>query len=171
MARDFGAALARSMGMSERVWERHANPWSVWTRVPGLPLLALALFSRAWIGWWCLAPTALVVALIWLNPRAFPPPASTRSWASRGTFGERIWLARAQRPIPAHHARAANVLSLVMAAGMVPLVYGLVALHGWATVLGVAIVLIAKLWFCDRMVWLFDDMNRAEPRRYRGWLR
>ncbi|WP_377193710.1 DUF6653 family protein [Ruegeria meonggei] len=38
--------------MKDEVWLRHANPWSVWARVlTPLPLLALAIWSRAWIGY------------------------------------------------------------------------------------------------------------------------
>ncbi len=36
---------AKFFQMSDSVWERHANPWSVWTRYPCLPLLALAVPS------------------------------------------------------------------------------------------------------------------------------
>ena len=162
--------LAWAMRMSDATWARHASPWSVWTRVPILPALALAVFSRAWIGWWCLVPIALLVVWIWVNPRAFPPPASTDRWASKGTFGERVWLNRAAVPIPAHHERIAALLVRVAGAGMLVVVYGLVALDGWATVAGVAITLLAKMWFCDRMVWLYEDMVDADP-TYRSWLR
>jgi hypothetical protein len=33
-----------------------------------------------------------------------------------------------------------------------------------------AVVVVAKLWFCDRMVWLYEDMSR-EHADYRAWLR
>jgi len=41
----------RAMAMNDRVWLRHANPWSVWTRiVTPLPMLIAAMFSRQWLG-------------------------------------------------------------------------------------------------------------------------
>ena len=49
--RTLDGLLERSMRMDEGTWARHSNPWSVWTRVPILPLLALSIFARAWIGW------------------------------------------------------------------------------------------------------------------------
>ena len=159
----YGGAAERLMGMSDGTWERHANPWSVWTRIPILPLLALAAFSRAWIGWWCLVPLAALVVWAWANPRAFPPPARLDSWSARGVMGERVWLARKQRPIPFQHARAANVLTAIAAGGLIPLAYGLVALDGWATIAGTAVAMLGKLWFVDRMVWLYDETARERP--------
>ena len=155
----YGGAIARLMGMSDATWERHANPWSVWTRVPIMPLLALAIFSRAWIGWWSLVPITLLVLWTWINTRAFPPPATMSSWAARGTLGERLWLARRGTPIPAHHERVATVLSVLMGVGTIILAYGIIVLDGWATIAGLAITFGAKMWFVDRMVWLHDEME------------
>jgi len=150
--------LASFHRLDEAGWRRHANPWSVWTRVAILPALALAIYSRAWIGWWCMVPLAALVVWTIFNPRAFPPPVHTESWSARGVMGERVWLNRARVPIPAHHARMALVLSAVSAVGLVPLVWGLWALDGWATLLGVAVTMGGKLWFVDRMAWLYDEM-------------
>jgi len=44
--------VARLFGLQGDHWMRHADPWSVWTRFLALPLLALAAWSRVWIGWW-----------------------------------------------------------------------------------------------------------------------
>ena len=159
--RTLGGLLERSMRMDEETWARHANPRSVWTRVPILPLLALAIFSRAWIGWWCLIPIATLAAWTFINPRAFPPPANLDSWAARGVMGERLWLARHQTPIPPHHERMATVLQALMGVGLAPLAYGLIAANGWATIAGVAITLGAKMWFVDRMVWLRECSERS----------
>lgn len=167
---NYGRVLENLMAMDDNAWARHANPWSVWTRVPVLPLLALATWSRLWIGWWCLVPVALLVAWTIVNPRAFPPPASTDNWASKATFGERIWLNRKAIPIPTHHAKFAHILSGLSAFGLVPMTYGLWAFEPFAAGLGVAIVLIGKLWFLDRMVWLYDDMRNANA-DYDSWLR
>ena len=165
---DYGKAAAKMMRMDEGTWRRHSNPWSVWTRVPILPLLALAVYSRAWWGWWALAPTGLLIAWAWINPRIFPAPDSTDSWASKGTFGERVWLNRKQIPIPEHHGHIAHVLSAVSAAGVLALLYGLIYLNAWATVAGATVAAGAKLWFVDRMVWLYEDMKDHYPEMAAG---
>jgi hypothetical protein len=162
-------AIARLFAMDDRVWERHANPWSVWTRVATLPLIVASIWSRAWIGWWALAAVGAVALWLWLNPRVFAKPATTRSWASRAVLGERVWLRRAEVPIPDHHRFAAMALSVAAALGLAPLAWGLAVFDLALTLLGAAIVVFAKLWFVDRMVWLFDDMHAAHP-DYRRWL-
>ena len=157
----------RGMGMSDAVWARHANPWSVWTRFTCLPWLILAIWSRVWIGWWALVPIALACFWIWWNPRAFPPAKQTDNWASRGTFGERVFLNRKAVPIPAHHERWALVLGTLSAVGLLPLVWGLWALDAVMTMLGVVVVVLPKVWFVDRMVWLYADMRHHAE--YAGW--
>ena len=77
-------AAAAAFRLDAEGWARHANPWSGWTRFATLPLLALACWSRAWIGWWAALPLALLLAWLWLNPRAFPPPRRWDAWMSRG---------------------------------------------------------------------------------------
>ncbi len=162
--------LAAAHGMDTDVWERHANPWSGWTRFPILPLLTLAIYARIWIGWWCLLPVAVLIAWTWINPRAFPPPSSTRSWMSRAVMGERVWLNHAQKPIPQHHIGAVRVLNSVGLLGLPLLVWGLWVLNPWATAFGVVVLIGMKMWFLDRMVWIFDDMARTDA-AYRAWLR
>src|SRR5688572_32920368 len=91
--------VARLFGLKGESWMRHANPASVWSRFSCLSLIALAIWSRDWIGWWSLVPIALSIAWLMLNPLAFGKPKSTRNWASKGVFGERIWTERAdERP-------------------------------------------------------------------------
>jgi hypothetical protein len=162
-------AVADAFHMDERTWARHANPWSVWTRYTVLPLLTAAVWSRAWLGWWALVPVALAVAWTWVNPRLFAPPASTASWASKAVLGERVWLNRAQVPVPPHHRRAPHVLSAVAAAGLPLVVWGLVRFEPWPLLLGCALVYAGKLWFLDRMVWLYQDMKDQHV-EYRSWL-
>lgn len=155
--------LARLMQMDEATWRRHASPWSVWTRVATLPAVVLAVWSRVWLGWWSLLPITLLAVWLWWNPRAFPPPRNRSNWGSKATFGERAWLGRKDTPIPRHHAIAARLLSLITLAGALVLIIGLVRLHIWLTLLGVLITMLGKLWFCDRMVWLYDDMQEHQP--------
>ena len=160
MAGTLGRATLRAFRMSDEVWARHANPWSVWTRFTVLPLIVLALWSRVWIGW----PLALVLTLLclvwaWLNPRIFPPPRSLDNWASKAVMGERIWLARDETPIPARHARAAVILATLAALGIPFLLWGVLAFDPWPVMFGLAVVYFAKLWFIDRMVWLYEDTS------------
>jgi polyferredoxin len=162
MPESWDAAIARRFAMSDAVWRRHANPWSVYTRMTALPLLALAVWSRAWLGWWSLLPLAAVLAAIWLNPRVFPEPRSTDNWASRVVEGERIWLKRRTNPVPPHHRLAPHLLGLVSFAGLPFLVWGLWALAIWPTAVGLLLAMGGKLWFADRMAWLRRDAGRAE---------
>ncbi len=167
---DQTSTLARLHGMDDAVWQSHANPLSVWTRVPVLPLLALAIWARVWLGWFCLFPIAALMFWTWINPRAFGPPTSTDNWASKGVMGERVWLNDARLPIPGHHKMAARVLNGFTALGLIPLIYGLWTLSIWPTLLGLVMVVGGKLWFIDRMVWLFDDMRPHHP-MYQAWMR
>lgn len=152
-------AIESSMMMDDATWTRHANPWSFWTRVPILMLFALAVWSRVWIGWWCLIPIGLVCLWTIMNPRAFPPPAGLDNWASQVVLGERYWLARKSVPIPAHHAKAAVILSILSALSIIPMIYGLWVLDPWAAFSGAMLSSVFKLWFGDRMAWLYADME------------
>ena len=93
-------ALEASMAMDDATWARHANPWSLYTRVPILPLMVFAIWSRIWIGWWCLFPLAALLVWTFINPRAFPRPGTIDTWAAKVTFGERLWLAAPRKPDP-----------------------------------------------------------------------
>lgn len=72
-----GKTVAEAFRMDEATWERHANPWSVWTRFTAWPLLALAVWSRVWLRRWAIFPIAVAVLWTWLNPRIFDRPRST----------------------------------------------------------------------------------------------
>jgi hypothetical protein len=162
--------LARLFGLQGESWLRHANPVSVWTRFAVLPLLAVSIWSRDWIGWWSLVPIALSLVFMVVNPLLFPKPASTRNWASKGVFGERIWADRntVELPDQFRNSRVANVTYLFQLVGMAVLAYGLVELDLLAVVAGLVIVQCAKAWFIDRMVLLFEDMKTRNP-TYAGW--
>lgn len=159
---DIGHTLERLMGMDDKTWERHSNPLSGWSRVLVLPLLALAIWSRVWIGWYAILPILLVIIWTWINPRVFGPPKTDDAWMTQGVLGERIWLARSTHPIPAHHERVTGLLNL--AAGLSILIFGIglwmqdfgFTLAGLLTAMG------AKLWFLDRMVWLKIEFETAE---------
>ena len=166
-----GKYLARFMSMDDATWERHANPLSVWTRViTGLPVLLSAVWSIKLLGWWSLATMAGALFWIWLNPRLFPRPRNTNNWASKVTFGERVWLHRSTRPIPGHHAQWALFLSILTGMGFLLAGIGAFFNMSLPTMSGGLVSWVGKMWFCDRMVWLYEDMKNTDP-EYSGWLR
>lgn len=161
--------IAGAFSLNEATWMRHANPWSVWTRNTALPLLILAVWSRVWLSEWALIPIIGAMLWIWLNPRIFSQPNSTNSWASKAVLGERVWLNRDQVPVPPHHHFVPHILSSIAAIGMLFVIWGLVFLQIWPTLLGTALIYLGKLWFLDRMVWLYQDMKDTNP-EYQSWM-
>lgn len=45
---------------------------------------------------------------------------------------------------------------------MLLVILGVYLLESWPTILGTVMVYLGKLWFLDRMVWLWEDMGREE---------
>ncbi|MEP5732495.1 MAG: DUF6653 family protein [Sulfitobacter sp.] len=157
---DLFRAAERMMAMDDGVWLRHANPWSGWSRMVILPMFCLAVWSRVWIGWGALVPIALVLVWIWWNPRAFAPPHRFDAWMTKGVFGERIFIEHRDRIAP-HHLRAAKVLSLMSVPGGLIMLWGLWMLWWEGAVFGMLLCVLPKIWFVDRMAWIFDDWERA----------
>ena len=162
--------VARLFGLKGDSWQRHANPLSVWTRFAVMPLLALAVWSRDWIGWWSLAAVVGALAFMMVNPMLFGEPRSTRNWASKGVFGEHIWSDRDTVEVPPQFltSRVPAVTYAVQAAGLAVLAYGLVELDLLLVVSGLVIVQFANAWYIDRMVLLFEDMKGRHP-EYARW--
>lgn len=161
--------ITKFFRMEPSVWERHANPWSVWTRALSPPLLAAAIWSRVWIAEWVWAAIAAALVWVWMNPRIFRKPQSTHHWASKVVLGERVWLNSKQIPVPEHHMRAANVLSVLSACSFPFILWGLIKLSFWPVFFGVVLMLLSKFWFMDRMVWIYQDMKDRDP-SYSSWL-
>ena len=153
--------LERSMAMDDATWRRHASPWSVWTRFAILPLLALTVWSRIWLGWWALLPVAAVALFTYLNPRLFPPPATLDGWPQRAVMGERVYLAGHVAARERRVCQAINALAALLALAMV---WGLWQLNLTATVIGTAGTFLFKLWFVARMARLYDRTpNHLRP--------
>ena len=161
--------IAKVFKMDEKTRRRHSSPWSVYSRFSMIPLIALAFWSRVWLGWWSLIPIIVVFLWVWLNPRIFPEPKSTNNWASKVVLGEWVWMNRKNVPVPMHHQHLPNILSLVGAIGGIFFGLGIVTLGLWLTVFGGVVLILSKLWFADRMVWLYEDMKDATP-EYKNWL-
>jgi hypothetical protein len=165
----FAKAIASFFQMNDDIWKGHAHPWCFWTRLTVMPLLFLAIWSRVWLGWWCLGFVIAALLWNWINARLFPPPASTRNWASKSVLGERVWINRQQVPIPIHHQLLPTLLTGLSAVGFIIAAWGLWDLHLPLTLLGTLLIYVGKLWFLDRMVWLYEDMKTATP-EYSSWL-
>jgi hypothetical protein len=108
-----------------------------------------------------LVPLALALGWTFINPRLFPAPLDKGTWAAKAVMGERLFLARKSVAVPERHVAMAYWLTALSFAGAIALGYGLIILDGWATVGGLAVAMTGKLWFCDRMVWLYEDMERS----------
>jgi hypothetical protein len=161
--------VAKLFGLEGDNWARHANPASVWTRFAVLPLLAVSIWSRDWIGWWCLVPIVLSLVFMMVNPLLFAKPRSTRNWASRGVFGERVWSERTTVAVPERFTTGPlNATYAFQAVGAAVLGYGLARLDVVATVAGIVIVQAAKAWYIDRQVLLYEEMKGRHP-QYASW--
>ena len=160
--------IARAFALDDATWLRHANPWSVILRNTALPVLIIAFWSRLWLGGWSVIPVILALLWTWFNPRIFPAPQSLDHWTSRAVLGERVWLNRDVVPIPLYHRIVPNILSAVSGTGMLFVLWGVLMFDLWPAVFGMALVYCGKLWFLDRMVWLWEDMKNATE-EYRNW--
>jgi hypothetical protein len=130
--------------MKEKTWERHSNPWSVWTRVLTNPLVYLPVWNRSWL-------QAISVGVwFWLNPRLFPPPKDDSSWATRSVLGEQMWTGKVRT-------------DLSLSISMLSALFFVLALHSayarrlrrLVSLGGLALAL--KLWFLERMVAYYDE--------------
>ena len=149
---------------------KHANPASVWTRFTVPSLLALAIWSRDWIGVWCVVPIGFAVAWIFVNPLLFDRPQSTRNWASRAVLGERIWVDRDKVELPEQfRSRATSLVANgYSTVGLAILAYGLIDLNLLAVVAGILIIHGGKVWFMDRVQLLYTEM-KGRNAEYASW--
>lgn len=150
-------AISRAMGMDDDKWLRHANPWSVWTRLFSVPAFAMAIYARVWLGWWFLLAVAIIVVFLWLNTRIFPPAQTDRRWETRAILGEKLWLNRRSVPIPDHHQRATRWIVAGSSLSAIPMAIGLFQFDPWATAFGAAGVFFGQTWFLDRLAWLYSE--------------
>ncbi len=167
---DLYRAAERAMGMSGAVWARHANPWSVYSRILGGSAVFLALYSAHWIGWWAVAPVLASGLWAWLNPRLFPPPKRADGWAARGVLGERAFLNRRRVPLPARDAWEAHGWTALATLCMGPALYGLIVGEFWLACGAWHAATAAKLIFVHRLGQVWDRVKDAHP-TYAAWAR
>ncbi|UXP31560.1 hypothetical protein N6H18_14505 [Reichenbachiella agarivorans] len=157
----FEKQIAQVFNLKGDSWLKHANPWSVWTRFVTLPFLVLAIWSRVWIGWYSLIPISLLVIWLIINPTLFKKPKSFDNWGSKSVLGEKYWSERKRNPVPKHHNTVVRILTILQTIGGIILIVGLWKLEINWTIIGAITVYLAKMWFLDRMVWIFEEMNNT----------
>ena len=161
--------IAKAFHLTDENWMRHANPISVWSRYSVLPIIVLTLWSRVWIGYWCLIPIALSIAWMFLNPILFQEPTSTKNWASKAVLGERVFMNRDQVDIPAiHRTPLFAILNTVSSIGLIVAIWAAVSYSFAGAIVGVSAAYLGKSWFLDRMVWLYEDMKNNND-VYKSW--
>lgn len=153
--------ISRVFLPSNDSWLKHANPWSVWSRFATLPFLVISIWSRVWIGWYCLVPVSFLVFWIWINPTLFSKPKDYSSWGSKAVLGERVYINRKETSIPAGHSRAIGILIVLQSFSGAVLLFGLWRLDVGLTLHGTVYIYLTKMWFLDRMVWLYESSSSA----------
>ena len=80
-----------SARLRRKVFERHSNPWSAWSRWGTTPLVVVPVWTRKW--------THAVPVLAWMiaNAVVFPKPEHERAWATRAVLGEEMWIVERPR--------------------------------------------------------------------------
>ena len=88
-----------------------------------------------------------------------------------GTFGERIYLNRSKENlIPTHHLRMCRIIMALQIVGVPFWCYALYAYKYDSVVLGTLWLMFTKMWFVDRMVWIYQDVKNLNP-DYQTWLK
>src|SRR5918992_2041061 len=97
-----------SARLRRKVFERHSNPWSAWSRWGTTPLVVVPVWTRKW--------THAVPVLAWMiaNAVVFPKPEHERAWATRAVLGEEMWIV--ERPRDAAMAVNAGSTAFLAAA-------------------------------------------------------
>ncbi|MBD0777984.1 hypothetical protein HPE56_09275 [Maribacter sp. ANRC-HE7] len=160
--------IAKTFNLEGDNWAKHANPWSIWTRFATLPFLILAIWSRIWIGWFCLLPILLLIIWLKINPTLFKKPKNFDNWGSKSVLGEKYWSERKKISVPRHHYLPIRILTLLQTIGGVILIIGLWKLRIDLTAIGTILIYMAKMWFLDRMVWIFEDMKNERASSHKN---
>ncbi|OCQ18362.1 hypothetical protein A7985_23830 [Pseudoalteromonas luteoviolacea] len=147
---------AKYFAMSDEVWARHTNPWSVWTRYSCLPLLLACLWWRDILQLWFWPLLAVLILWTWLNPRCFKKPSNTDNWASQSVLGEQVLIYQ-RDSIAAHHDSVLTVITSLLTIFTALCVAGLFFYEPISTCTGALGLILAKTWFLDRMVWIYRE--------------
>jgi hypothetical protein len=160
---NFEKKISKVFGLNKpEKWLKHANPYSLVTRIIVLPLLIFAIWSRIWIGWYSIF--FILGLIIWLiiNPTVFKKSIKIKSWWQKGVLGEYFWINKDNIPVLSHHIKFIKILMFLQGIGSFVLVVGLYKLNICLTFIGTIIIYFAKLWFLDRMVWIYYEMKNLK---------
>ncbi|WP_321481312.1 DUF6653 family protein [uncultured Bacteroides sp.] len=161
--------IAKIFNLTDENWLKHANPWSVWTRYSILPCIVSSLWARLWIDWWCLIPLAISLLWTFYNPILFPKPKSTKNWASRAVFGEKIFMNRDKITLPEiHKSPIYKILNLLSGLGVLIAFISVYSYSFTGVLAGTALAYLGKSWYLDRMVWLYNDLKQNNE-EYQNW--
>jgi hypothetical protein len=155
-------AAVKTFGLNEENWKKHANPWSVWSRMAAFVVMIAAIFARELFGWWTLAFIGAGIIFMFLNTRIFPGVDQPRRWDEKGIYGEKLWTLKDEAA--AGHRKAINLLIGIAGIGLPIMVYGLIVVEAWPTVFGLSLVFVSQLWQIDRFVAIYDEAQRREQR-------
>lgn len=157
--------IAKIFNLKGDNWMKHANPWSIWTRFATLPFLILAIWSRIWLGWYSLIPIIIIIFWLVINPTLFKKPKNFDNRGSKSVLGEKLWSERKQVLVPKHHKTPILILTLLQTTWGIILIIGLWKFDLYLTIIGTIIIYFSKMWFLDRMVWIYQDMSNKEFRK------
>jgi len=138
------------------MWQRHANPWSGWTRSLTQPLMCVPLWTRSWKQGAALA--------VWLavNPILFPPPKHDHAWMTRAIHGEHMWVTDLKRQVRAGTVPVRD-WALWLDVGQA-LLLNASFYYAWRhRLLPMAVLnvgaLVCNLWYLDKMAALYDERS------------
>lgn len=86
----------------------------------------------------------------------FAAPVTYDAWMSKGVLGEKIFLDH-RSEIAGHHRKVADLLAWLSFPGVVVMGIGLWQFWLDWVIFGAVCTAGAKLWFLDRMVWIYTE--------------
>jgi hypothetical protein len=94
------------------------------------------------------------------EPEGLPAAPLPRPLGVQGGAGREVLGGPRDRAHPFRPRQGSQAARALSALGLAVLVWGLVVLDGWMVAAGLATQMTGKIWFLDRMVWLYEDMTR-----------
>ncbi len=133
--------------INERIWQRHAHPWSGWVAIATYPLVYVPVWNRSW------RQAFAVAAWLAVDTVGFPPPQDNAAWMTRAMLGEQRWMQ--------HPPRDSSMV--IVAAQMASAVTAFVMAYQrrlWPLIGFASMVLLFKLWFLQRMAASYGQQHR-----------